>query len=308
MIVDIRTRSWTGKDPLTPVCFPARARSAPTPAEPDASRSTYHRATAIVDAAVLVGWRADRCNVHIAAESIAALVHEAPERLLGFAPIDPTSDTALDDIDAALDLGLSGLTYAPADQGCRPTDDRALAVLEKAASKNLPVLVSNPCLASTDSVLDFARPVLLDEAARTLPDLTLILGDIGYAWADEAILMALRHERVFVEISSVVARPWALYSTLTYAYERGATNKLLFASGFPYCTPEHAIENIYTVNAIRGASSLPGVPRETLRAIIERDTLHALGIEPLPQGATVARDDRAAAPAPAAMATNPANE
>lgn len=296
MIIDVRTRAWTGQDPLAPARNDARTRAADAESNRDATPHAHRRAMSVVDGAVVVGWRADRCGVHVPGQSIAAIVNESPDRLIGFAPIDATSESALDDVSEAVELGMRGLTLSPADQGCRPTDDRAMSVFESAARRGMPVLVANPCIDCAASVMEFARPALLDEAARAFPALTLVLGDAGHAWTDEALLLALRHERVHVELSGVVARPWALYTTLMHAFERGATGKLLFASGFPRCTPEKAVESIYTVNAVRGASSLPGVPRETLKSIVERDALHAMGLERLPRPAASRADAHADGP------------
>lgn len=292
MIVDLRTRAWTGRDPL-----PGGDRSFNTTgrrlSDLDPTPDAHRRAMAVVDAAVVVGWRAERMGVHAPAEQVAAVTHLDPDRLVGFAGIDPTLDSAIDEVDRAVDLGMVGLTIAPADCGCRPTDDRCLAVLERAAARRLPTLVANPCLMDPRSVAEFARPALLDEAARTIKGLTLILGDIGHAWLDEALLMAGKHERVFAEISGVVSRPLALFTTLVTAYERSVMNKLMFASGFPAETPERAIERLYTMSSFRGATQAPGAaapPREAVRAIVERDALGAIGVE----WAGAARSRRAA--------------
>lgn len=281
MIVDLRTRAWTGRDPL-PGGDRFLQSNGRRLADLDPTPEAHRQAMSVVDAAVVVGWRAERMGVHAPAEQVAAVTHQDPDRLLGFAGIDPTLDSALDDIDRAVDLGMVGITLAPADAGCRPTDDRFLAALERAASRRLPALVANPCLLESRSVAEYARPVLLDEAARTIDHLTLILGDLGHAWLDEALLMAGKHERVFVEISGVVARPLALFTTLVTAYERSVMNKLMFASGFPAETPERAIERLYTMSSFRGASLAPGAaapPREAVRAIVERDSLASVGVE-----------------------------
>ena len=109
------------------------------------------------------------------------------------------------------------------------------------------------------SVLEFARPSLLDEACRTILGLTLVLGDLGAAHLDESFLMLAKHERVFAEISGVVRRPWSLYTTLLSAFERGVAHKLLFASGYPDEAPQRAIERIYSVNADPAGNSFAGV-------------------------------------------------
>ncbi len=305
MIIDVRTRVWTGRDPLTPATH-AATPSRPGAGQPflhDSSHAGHARAMELVSAAFITGWRADRLGAHLAAEHVAAAVNAAPPGdRIGFAGIDAASPTALDDIDAAIDLGMAGLTLSPADQGVRPTDDRALAVLEKAAARRLPVMVANPCIHTSASVLEFARPALLDEAARTIPGLTLVLGDLGAAHVDEALLMLGKHERVYAELSGVVTRGWSLYTTLLAAFERAVSHKLLFASGYPAETPERAIERIYTVNAMRGgASALPGIPRETLKAIVERDALEALGLEAFaPSPSTAARRSEPERPQPVA--------
>lgn len=279
MIVDVRTRIWTGKDPLSP----AFARPIPRNADLDPSSVGHRRATRLADVTVIVGWWSERLGVRIPTEAVAGSVQEAPESRVGFAGVDPTCASALEDVDQAAELGMVGLTYAPADQGCRPTDDRALALFERAAKRGLPVLVANPCLTSAGSVMEFARPSLVDEAMRTISGLTIVHGDLGHAWVDEALLMIAKHERAFAEISGLVGRSWSLYTSLLQAHERGVLEKLLFASGYPNETPERAIERIYTVNAMRG-SSLPGIPREALRGIVERDALAALGVEHLASG------------------------
>jgi predicted TIM-barrel fold metal-dependent hydrolase len=121
--------------------------------------------------------------------------------------------------------------------------------------------------------------MLLDEACRALPNLSLVLGDIGAGFTEEALALCAKHQRVFAELSGVIASPWRLYTTLLTAFERNLTDKLLFASGFPNELPERAIERMYTVNSVRNGTQLPGIPREAVRGIIERDSLRLLGIE-----------------------------
>lgn len=276
MIVDIRTRAWTGRDPLPSDARVAFSRSR---TETDPTPDGHRRAMAVVDAAVVVGWRAERIGVHIPAAQVAAIVNRDPDRLFGFAGVDATAPGAIDEIDAAVDMGHVGVTISPADQGCRPTDDRCMAVFEHAARRALPVMVANPGLLHPGSVAEFAQTILLDEAARSFRGLTLVLGDLGSGWIDEALLLAARHERVFVELSGVVARTSTLAATLMQAYERGVLNKVLFGSGFPAETPERAIERLYTLGSFRSNAGMPTVPREAVRSVVERDALSVLGVQ-----------------------------
>lgn len=279
MTIDIRVRVWSGKDPLA-----AALGRSPTSAHADQSTidpspASLARSSAVLHTAAITGWRIDRMQVQVATEHLARWVNDAPNQRVGFAGIDPSSPDALDEIDAAQELGMVGLTVAPADCNVRPTDDRFLMLAERASHRGMPILVANPCLTTPQSVLEFARPMLLDEACRALPNLSLVLGDIGAGFTEEALALCAKHPRVFAELSGVIGTPWRLYTTLLTAFERNLTDKLLFASGFPHELPERAIERMYTVNAVRNGTQLPGIPRETVRGIVERDSLRLLGIE-----------------------------
>lgn len=268
MIIDIRTQLEPTADPWADACA--------------ASAESHTASMSCVDTAVVVGWRAERLGVHTPIETIASFVHADPARRVGIAGIDPMTETALQEIDKARDLGLVGVAISPADQGYRPTHDQALAIFEKCADLGMPALVANPSLTDRRSMMEFAQPALLDEVARELPRLTLVLGDLGFGWVDEALLLTAKHERVFAEISGLTPHTWSLYATLQAALERRVMNKLLFGSGFPRQKPEQAIARLYSINTLRNGSSFPTIPRESLRSIVERDAMSALGVDHLP--------------------------
>jgi hypothetical protein len=55
--------------------------------------------------------------------------------------------------------------------------------------------------------------------------------------------------------------------------------KLLFGSDFPYRNAAECIEALYNINQIAHGTNLPLVPRESLRGIVERDSLSLLGLD-----------------------------
>lgn len=253
-----------------------------------------------IDVAVVVGETVLNPGETDPTDALAACVGLDPGRRIGFLGLDPLGPGALDAIDRARDLGLHGVTISPADQGYRPTHDDCLAALERCATLRMPVLVANPRVQSPASVLEFARPVLLDEVMRLTPGLTLIVGDLGHGWFDETLTLVAKHERCYAEISGVVRRAWSLYGTLMSAFERGLLRKLLFGSGYPDETPQRAIERIYTINTVRAGSSLPTIPREALRGLVERDALACLGVRrPMPEPALTSANGSANGDAPA---------
>ena len=232
-----------------------------------------------VDISVLVGAPRGEQSDGDSPEFLMQCVNDAPASRIAFLGVNPLREDVIDRIDQGIELGIAGVTISPADQGYRPTHDVCLQVVEHCTQKNLPVLIANPEIQRPWSVLEFARPVLVDEVARQIPTATIIMGDLGHGWIDETLSLIAKHQNVYAEISGVVRRSWALYSALMSAFERDLLQRLLFGSGYPNEQPKTAIERIYTINSVRAGSSLPTIPREALRIFVERDALECIGIE-----------------------------
>ena len=101
---------------------------------------------------------------------------------------------------------------------------------------------------------------------------------MGYPWIDELLVLAGKHEHVYAEVSGVATRPWQLYNALSTATSLGVMDKLMFGSGFPLSTPQHAIESLYSVNRSVKGTPLPAVSRSLVKEIVERDAMKCLGI------------------------------
>ena len=142
------------------------------------------------------------------------------------------------------------------------------------------MLIANPGIRRCESVLEYASPRDFDEPLREIDGLRVVLGDVGRAFASEALVLASKHEHVYIELSTVVSHAWSLRRVLLEAQDMGVLDKLLFGSGFPRELPERAIANVYHVNGpALHASNEYHIPREQLRQIIERDSAKVLGIE-----------------------------
>ncbi|MCA9282142.1 MAG: amidohydrolase family protein [Phycisphaeraceae bacterium] len=243
-----------------------------------------------IEAAFVLTARSDHLGVSCDYERLAALVSTDPSRWIGVAGIDPGTPSAMDDLARCLEIGMRGVCVSPADQNCRPTSDAFLEVMEWCAARSMPVWVQNPRLGEARSVLEFASPALLDEAARTIPELRMVVGDLGVVHLDELCCLIAKHPRVFAEISAIVRHARRAPRVLVEAMERGVMHKLLFGSGYPHVSPEAAIERLYGAGSFTGGVGVAGggvaVPREQVRAIVERDTLELLGIEMIPEPRT----------------------
>jgi predicted TIM-barrel fold metal-dependent hydrolase len=292
MIVDCHTHIWQSPDQLgqadlgeTPRTGRTRQpRISPTgrtvwrqipAADPD-----YHWAqSTAVDKSIVLGFKSRYLRAEIPNAIIAEYVKRAPEKLIGFAGIDPTERSAPDEVRIAREtLRLRGITISPATQDFHPSDTRAMRVYEVCEELGMPVLIHPVGQATEHSKLEFGRPYLLDEAARTFPKLRLVIAQMGQPWVDETVCLLAKHPHVFADVSGLLGRPWQAYNALVGAYQYGVIDKLLFGSDFPYTNATDCIEALYSLNQIAQGTHLPVVPREALRGIVERETLSLLGL------------------------------
>jgi hypothetical protein len=203
-----------------------------------------------------------------------------PGKLIGFAGIDPTEHAAVAELKIAQnDLRLRGVTMSPANQDFHPTDSRAMNVYAQAEELGMPILFHPAGQFTEASKLEFARPYLLDEIARSFPQLRLIIAQMGQPWIDETIVLLGKHSNVYADVSGLLSHPWQAYNALVNATQYGVMDKLLFGSDFPYTSATGCIETLYSLNQIAQGTNLPVVPREALRGIVERDAISLLGLD-----------------------------
>ena len=303
MIVDLHTHLWQSPEQLgEPIVEQMRRRYPQQFGLLDASPQAHEVAMQPIDVAVVLGFRAIALGADVPNTFIAEYVAQRPDRVIGFAGIDPTEPGCVTQLRELPDMGLSGLTISPASQGFHPSDTRAMKVYEVAQEMGLPVLLHQGTHHTANSRMAFAQPYLFDDVAREFPDLKMVVAHVGYPWIDQTLTLIGKHPNVYAEISNVISRPLHLYQTLQAAHQLGVCEKLLFGSDFPYLSPTEAIEIVYSMNNTFQSAGLPGVPREKLRAIIERDSLECLGLQ---RGAPVARDPEPAAEAEQATETAP---
>lgn len=234
-----------------------------------------------VDGALVIGFRSDRLEAQIPNEYIADFVAKDPHRRIGAAGIDPMSDDAMDEFDAAIDLGLAAIAISPACQGFHPAHSAAMRIYERCVETSMPLFVTLNTPLTATAELEFARPAHWDEVARAFPDLPIVIGQLGHPWVDEMLMLLGKHQNIWADISFVASRPWQLYNALLNALSFSVMDRLLFGSGFPHEMPARAIESLYRVNTFSHGTQLPAVPRAQIRGIVERDAIACLGIEPV---------------------------
>jgi hypothetical protein len=292
MIVDCHTHVWQSPDQLGQLVLGDmfrhnKNRSArSTPAAPilrsvpsaDADHHWSAQSTT-VDKSIVLGFKSRYLGAEIPNRYVSDYVNRFPQKLIGFAGIDPTEPGAADEVRTCKnELRLRGITISPPNQDFHPTDTRALDVYAAAEELAMPVLFHPGGHYTEASKMEFGRPVLLDEVARSFPRLRIILAQLGQPWVDETISLLGKHQNIYADVSGLLRRPWQAYNALVCAYQSGVIDKLLFGSDFPYTDAAECIEALYSLNQIAHGTNLPVVPREALRGIVERDTLTLLGL------------------------------
>ncbi len=284
MIVDCHTHIWKSPGQLgraASVWIPrARPGDLRPGGLPEAGPEQHQAACEPVDKAIVLGFRSSYLAADVPNDFIAEYVRAHSDRLIGFAGIDPAEPVeAVEEIQRVRDeFGFGGIAVAPSAQDFHPSSTGALRVFAEADRLGMPVLFHQGACPVADAKMEYARPVLLDEVARELPDLTIIVAHMGYPWVDECIALLGKQPNVYADISGLVRRPWCAYNALLGAHDYGVIGKLLFGSDFPFASAKGAIESLYSINQISLGTGLPTIPREQLRAVVEYNALDLLGI------------------------------
>ncbi len=246
--------------------------------QPDESR--HKAAVDPVDKAIVLAFKSSYLGAEIPNRIVAQYVRRNPEKMIGFAGIDPSDRDWLEELRIAQDeLHLKGVVVSPEMQNFHPADSRAMRLYEQCMRRGMPVLFEQNHR-QRGAKLEFAQPMLLDEVAREFPDLRMIIARLGHPWVEQAIVLLGKHPHVYADVAGLLPQPWLSYTALLAASEYGVMDKLLFGSDFPYRSPTACIEGLYSVNQFVQGGNLRPIPREQLRGIVERDALALLGIEP----------------------------
>ncbi|HOD83704.1 MAG: Amidohydrolase [Planctomycetes bacterium ADurb.Bin126] len=291
MIVDCLTHIWSNPDQLGQG---ARAYIARQGGREDLSADahSHEQASRCVWKALVMGFCSVRLGAEVPNELIAEHVSRNSDRMIGIAAVDPAQDEAVKVAEELLERReFRGLTVSPCSQDFHPSDSRAMALYELAQERGAPIFFCQGTHFQAQACLDYARPFLLDEVAREFPRLTIVISSLGHPWVEEGIALVGKHPRVFADVASLLRRPWQAYNALVLAYQYRVMDKILFGSDFPYFTAAEAIEGLYRLHEVVQGTNLPPVPRETLRSVVERDALAALGIARASDAAAARRTD-----------------
>ena len=138
-------------------------------------------------------------------DTLADLVKEAPDRIIGFAGVDPhKGQKAIDELEWALsDLGLQGLTIGPWEHNLYPNDEKYFPLFELCVKYEVPVTIHASVHFGQMAKLDYSRPIYIDDVAVKFPGLKIIAVHGGWPWVAELVAITWRHKNVYIDISGI---------------------------------------------------------------------------------------------------------
>jgi predicted TIM-barrel fold metal-dependent hydrolase len=170
-----------------------------------------------------------------ALEYLAEVVARYPDRLIGFVRVHPWYEDEMPLIinRALSEFGMKGVKLHPVGTLDHPANPSTLRVLELAAERNAPVLFH-----CGDEPM--TTPLAIAEAARRVPEATVILGHMGgFFHVREAIEVAQRLPNVVLETS---AMPYP--AAIREAVERVGAERVVYGSDGPGCPPRLEIRKV----------------------------------------------------------------
>ena len=221
------------------------------------------------DRVVVFGLQARAVGVWVPNEVIADYVRDHPEKLEGWASVDPNEPDCLEQLEYCVNhLGLKGLKLGPVYQHFDPRDRRHWPLFEKCQSLGIPIMWHQGATFPSLARLSLGLPLQLEDIAQDFPDLKMIIAHLGHPWEEDVIILIRKCPNVYTDISAVHYRPWRFWQAMVTAMEYGVTDKILLGSDFPSGTITYVISGLRKINEPVAGTNLPQIPKEIQDQII----------------------------------------
>ena len=210
-----------------------------------------------VEKLVILGWDAETTTglPKVPNDYIAKIVETHPDRLIGFASVDPhKGHIAVKELDRAIrDLGLKGLKLHQIAQAFYPNDHRFYPIFEKAVELEIPVLFHMGMAAwgaglpgGGGAKLKYSQPIYIDDLAADFPELKILAAHPGWPWHEELLAIALHKPNVYFDLSGYAPK-YIPANVLHYANTL-LSEKCMFGSDYPYISPKRWLEEFKQLN------------------------------------------------------------
>ena len=235
----------------------------------DSRPEDHWEAAAPADKVVVFGMQAEPTGIFVPNHLIAEYVATHPDKLIGWASVNPTAPHAIDQLTHCVeDLGLHGLKLGPTYQHFDPTDRAYWDFFRKCAAYGIPIIWHQGTTFPSRARLRWALPLQLEDIAMEFPELRMIIAHLGHPWEEDVVALIRKSLNMYADISAVHYRPWRYWQAMVTAMEYGVDHKLLLASDYPSGTVTNVINGLRRINDIVEGTRLPTIPTEIQDAII----------------------------------------
>jgi predicted TIM-barrel fold metal-dependent hydrolase len=236
-------------------------------------------AVAKVTHAVVLAFRSRHLGFNVPNEYVAEYCRRDPEKLIGFASVDPHDHNALAELKECVEaLGLKGLKTSPIYQGYDPMDERMLPLYRYCEDNGVPILTHHGTTFPRRAPMKWAHPEQVEQVALAFPELRIIIAHLGHPWETETISVIRKHPHVYSDVSGLFYRPWQLYNSLMLCYEYGVWDKLLFGTDYPVTTFDEAVAGLRKMAGYAEKMPFPGFGAEHIEALLNNDVLAELNL------------------------------
>lgn len=227
-----------------------------------------------IDKAVLLGEDlTTRCGGCIVTnEEIRTLVDLAPDRMIGFASVDPHREDALAVLeDAFTRLQLSGLVLNPSTQRFYPGDETLEPLYCLCEQYNKPVIFQMGVSLQPDAPAKYGKPLLVEDVLLAHPNLRVCVSHFAWPWVEDVAALLIKYPNFYADTSMLYFDSPKEFMHHVFGQQLGAFwldrslhSKVLFGSGYP------RIEQLRMKEAVEDLELRPATLQKVLGGNAER--------------------------------------
>jgi len=170
----------------------------------------------------------------ISNEFVAKICNEYPDKLIGFASVNPLDSDAVKKLEEdIIKYDLKGLKLHPRLQNFKPNNSIYFPIYKKAEELGIPILFDT--FLNKPTLLKDQIPLLYDEIARIIPDTPIIMAHFGGFKFLEALAVANANKNIYFDISGTLEY---FYNTpyqdqIKFVFEKVGFNRIIYGSDYP---------------------------------------------------------------------------
>lgn len=183
-------------------------------------------------------------------EEVAEFCRTQGGRYLGFAGVDPHKGiTAIRELEFAVrELGLVGLNLQCFEHKLHINDRKMYPLYAKCIELDVPVNIHTSINFSTQTLMEYGRPQLLDEVMVHFPDLRVCAAPPGWPWVHELIGVAWRHRNVHIGLVAVrpkyLQQPASGYEGLVQFGGSVLQDRIIFGTSYPLVPVQRSVKEV----------------------------------------------------------------